>query len=237
MSIASTTKSLAKSSLQLRTEDSQGRQAPALSPLDEAQAIRCIQTSLTTTPPGTPAINRMDFAFAFDPIAAADTLLAQPASYLEPSVFDRNLEPIVLDVAPYVRGIVAYDVHLQKQRLKLSSLVSEGGRKRMRTTRSAFSALQGGSRSMTRGERWFKADINPYLVAKTAGEGWNGRAAEEEEEEEEATPEKAPKTSSSPGSSPQSSPDSTPTKTAKACSARGRKRQKVLHSDEADELG
>jgi len=69
---------------------------------------------------------------------------------------------------------------LQKQRLKLSSLVSQGGtksdggKKRMRTTRAALSALEGGSRSTTRAEKWFKADLNPHLVMKTAGEGWAG---------------------------------------------------------------
>lgn len=87
------------------------------------------------------------------------------------------MEPITLDVAPYVRSIVAYDSVLQQQRLKLSNLMSEGGRgsegaKRMRTTRAALSAMEGGSRSTTRAEKWFKADINPYLVMRTGGSDW-----------------------------------------------------------------
>jgi hypothetical protein len=167
-------KSLARSYLHQRTVTMQ-RDATRLLPLSEEQAIQCLQKSFTTPPLNAPVINRMDFAFAFDPIAASDS--TQPTSYLEPSVFDRNMELITLDVAPYVRSIVAYDVRLQRQRLKHSNLVSEGGRagpKRMRTTRTALSALEGGSRSTVRGEKWFKADINPYLVAKTAGAGWNG---------------------------------------------------------------
>ena len=90
------------------------------------------------------------------------------------------MKPIVLDVAPYVRGIVAYDLVLQKQRLKLSNLVSQGGRvpKRMRTTRAAMSALEGGSRSTTRKERWFKADLNTQYVMQTAGEGWDVSVAD-----------------------------------------------------------
>ena len=233
-SIASTLKSYARSSLLLHTERLQKHSAAALSPVDETQAIRCLQTKLTSTLPGTSAVNRIDFAFAFDPIAAPETSSLQSASYLEPSVFDRTLKLIALDVAPYVRSIVAYESHLQKQRLKMSNLVSEGGKgtqgsKRMRTTRAALSALEGGSRSATRGERWFKADMNPYLVAKTAGEGWNGFGADEFD-----TPEKSGKTSTK--SSLNSSPDTTPTNTPKKVARKGRKRQNVLEEDDVDEL-
>jgi hypothetical protein len=167
----------------------------------------------------------MDFAFAFDPIAAPDTSPVQLASYLEPSVFDRTLRLITLDVAPYVRSIVAYESRLQKQRIKMSSLVSEGGKggqgsKRMRTTRAALSALEGGSRSSTRGERWFSADINPYLVAKTAGAGWNGF------EEPHGSV-----------GSPKPSPDTTPINGPKRAVLKSRKRKKVLQDeDDVDEL-
>ena len=90
-------------------------------------------------------------------------------------MFDGTVRPITMDVAPYVRSIVAYDARLQKQRLKLSNLISEGGRgpKRMRTTRAAMSALEGGSRSATRKEKWFSADLNTALVLRTGGEGWS----------------------------------------------------------------
>lgn len=235
-SIASTLRSLGRCSLQLHPESPQKQPAPTLQPLNEDQAIRCLQTSFTSDLPGTAAIGRMDFAFAFDPIASPDTSQPQPAAYLEPSVFDRTLRLITLDVAPYVRGIVGYDSHLQKQRRKLSSLVSEGGRgnqgtKRMRTTRSALSAMEGGSRSTTRGEKWFKADINPYLVAKTAGKGWNGFDCEDLETPGESA-------GSSVKSSPQTSPSQTPTNTPKKVSLKSRKRKNVIQDeDETDELG
>jgi DNA polymerase III delta prime subunit len=242
-SISFSIKSLARSSLQLYTEPLQKHPVSVLRPLDEGQAISCIQTSFTRTLPGTAAISRMDFAFAFDPIATADISLPQLASYLEPSVFDRTLKLIALDVAPYVRGIVAYDSQLQKQRLQRSTLVSEGGKaaqgsKRMRTTRAALSALEGGSRSTTRGERWFKADINPYLVAKTAGEGWHRVLAGRPE-----TPDKS--SAASPGmladssarESPETSPDTTPTATPKKAVLKSRKRKMVVQDDdETDEL-
>jgi len=207
------------------------RNTARLLPLGEEQAIRCLQKSFTTPPLNAPVINRMDFAFAFDPIAASDSG-PQPASYLEPSVFDRNMELITLDVAPYVRSIVAYDVRLQRQRLKLSNLVSEGGRavpRRMRTTRTAFSALEGGSRSTVRGEKWFKADINPFLVEKTAGAGWNGF-----DMEDLATSEEQVKGSEQ-NSPYNTSPETTPTKENKVA-GKPKKRQKLVAVETDDDL-
>lgn len=235
VSIACTIKSLAKSSLS-RHVGTLGQQAAAiLHPLDETQAIHYLQKSFTSTAPGTAVIDRMDFAFAFDPIAAPDTSPIQPVSYLEPSVFDRTLKLITLDVAPYVRSIVAYEAYLQKQRAKLSTLVSEGGKaisssKRMRTTRAALSALEGGSRSTTRAERWFKADINPYLVAKTAGKDWNGFVTKDLE----------PQNGSTRGSahgSPPASPDITPTKPLKKADLKSRKRKNLLGDDDEEDDG
>ncbi|KJR89250.1 hmg-i/hmg-y, DNA-binding protein [Sporothrix schenckii 1099-18] len=177
-----------------------------------------------------PSVRRIDFSLAFDPIAVASSAssggfysgfyaptptTSTSSSHLEPSVFDRNLEPIAVDVAPFVRGIVAYESRLQKQRQKLSSFLSEAAgpntpaassgtagastsdsdatgseaaaaaaaaaaarrrpAKRMRTTRTAMSALEGGSRSAVRKERWFDgAEINPVLVMQTAGNEWAG---------------------------------------------------------------
>lgn len=243
-SIPSTIKSVARCFLRLQTERLQATPAPTLRPLNEDQAIHYLQASFTSTPPEKLTITRMDFAFAFDPVATPNTGLQPSVLYLEPSVFDRTLKLITLDVAPYVRSIVAYDSQLQKQRLKMSSLVSEGGRgtqgsKRMRTTRAALSALEGGSRSTTRGERWFKADINPYLVAKTAGESWNSfkaRGSETPEGSSMISTEKSAENSAE--SSPKTSPDTTPTKTLKKAMLKGRKRNRVLQDDDdVDELG
>lgn len=239
-SISSAIKSYTQSSSQLHTEKLQNRPAAVFSSLDETEAIRYLQARFTSTLPGTWAVNRIDFALAFDPIAAPETSSPQPASYLEPSVFDRTLKLISLDVAPYVRSIVAYDSRLQKQRLKMSSLVSEGGKgaqgsKRMRTTRAALSALEGGTRSTTRGERWFKAGINPYLVAKTAGEGWDGVDPVELE-----TPEESSRawSKNSPKSSPDSNPSTTPEKVVRRTrKTKKRQRVQVLEEDDFDELG
>ncbi|ORY63452.1 uncharacterized protein BCR38DRAFT_436883 [Pseudomassariella vexata] len=125
-----------------------------------------------------PVVNRYDYSIAFDPIAASEKPLS--SGNLDASVFDRNMKLLILDVAPYVRSIVAYDQRLQQERLHRSNLVSKGGKpqKRIRTTRSAYSALEGASRASIRREQYFAADINPHLVIRTGGEGWDALAAE-----------------------------------------------------------
>lgn len=226
-------KSLAKSCLQEYTNTAQKGAADQLRPLNEIQTIDYLQCSFTSPLPGTMAIGRIGFAFAFDPIAT-DAPGLQPSAWLDPSIFDRTLELIVLDVAPFVRGIVAYDTHLQKQRLKMSNLMSEGGQaksgtKRMRTTRAALSALEGGTRSTTRNEKWFKADMNPYLVAKTAGKGWSGLEAEELEPP-------SLQASSIVSSAETTSPETSPVRALvkKAAGRRGRPRMKVVVDEDAD---
>ncbi|KAK4167700.1 ATPase family AAA domain-containing protein 5 [Cladorrhinum sp. PSN259] len=233
INISSAMKSLAKSTLQEYTKTAHGGAADELRPLNEAQTIDYVQSGFTSPLPGTSVVGRMDVAFAFDPIATEGPSL-QPSAWLDPSVFDRTLKLIVLEVAPFVRGIVAYDSHLQKQRLKMSSLMSEGGQakpgtKRMRTTRAALSALEGGTRSTVRGEKWFKADMNPYLVAKTAGKAWSGVEVEESEAP-------SPRAASIASFEDATSPGSSPVKASvrKAVGRRGRPRNNVIIDEDAD---
>ncbi|KAK3494131.1 uncharacterized protein B0T23DRAFT_102324 [Neurospora hispaniola] len=204
--LPATIKSLSRSVLRSRTSSlvQHPISTDTLQPLNESSALNIITKSLTNlslSSPEQPTINRIDLAFAFDPIATSDSF-ASTTSYLDPSVFDRTMGLITLDVAPYVRSIVAYESNLQRRRLKMSSLlsVSEGagtsnadgggvgpnvalgtgfnnpgggtGTKRMRTTRAALSALEGGERSVKRKERWFRGELNPFLVEKTGGRGW-----------------------------------------------------------------
>jgi hypothetical protein len=241
-----TIKSLAKSALRAKTYHI-STSTVELQPSGESAVIDCIQNSFTTPVAGTKKISRLDFAFAFDPIAVSESP-SQAVSYLDPSVLDRTFNMSLLDIGPYVRGIVAYDLTLQKQRLQLSSLVSEGGKpaqgsKRMRTTRAALSALEGGSRSTTRGERWFKADINPYLVMKTGGKTWANLWPEETDLPLRVpiSPSSKLSTASKPSSaSPPSSPASpaaVPANKAASQRGRGRPRKKVVRDDSGDELG
>lgn len=128
--------------------------------------------------PDSNAITRRDLSLAFDPISEAEKTHVWSTGNLEASCFDRTMNLIILDVAPYVRSIVSYDARLQKDRVRLSNLLSQGGStkapktKRMRTTRAAMSALEGGARSTTRKEKYFSQDINPYLVLRTGSQSW-----------------------------------------------------------------
>lgn len=79
----------------------------------------------------------------------------------------------MLDVAPYVRAIIRYDVKREKERIKAGSLLSVGGggkRRAKRDTNSSRRAEEGGDR--WRKGRWL-ADINAALVEGSGG-SWSG---------------------------------------------------------------
>ncbi|KAI6710456.1 hypothetical protein JHW43_007026 [Diplocarpon mali] len=135
----------------------------------EAEILRLIRDQAATP---NKHLTRDDFSRAFDPISAQEGSIV--STTLDASTFDRTMTLIVEDLAPYVRSIVAYDARLQEERRKLSHLLSEGGRrgKRMRTTRAAMSALEGGARGSTRQDRYFTAALNSSVVLKTGMPEW-----------------------------------------------------------------
>ncbi|KAF2646230.1 P-loop containing nucleoside triphosphate hydrolase protein [Massarina eburnea CBS 473.64] len=128
------------------------------------------------------SLSRPDFSFAFDylgdpPDTTGTTSMTYP---LTASSLDRTFRIVVEDLAPYVRSIVAHELALETQRIRLGSLLSEGGRtstKRARTTRAARTAMEGGERRMKRRENWFIKDLNRTLVMGTAGKSWAGMGA------------------------------------------------------------
>ncbi|OCL03909.1 hypothetical protein AOQ84DRAFT_325113 [Glonium stellatum] len=131
-------------------------------------------------------LSRVDFSQAFDLLAEPPTtsLLHASPNQLTASSFDRNFRIITEDLAPYVRNIVAHDLRLEADRVRMSSLLSEGGKnKRMRTTRASRSALEGGRRETKRRERWFDNEINMTLVMRTAGKSWTGKGLKLEDTE------------------------------------------------------
>jgi hypothetical protein len=137
----------------------------------------------------TKCINRKLFSDAFDPLAwEQNTSVTTSNTMFTVSSFDGPFDTLTTDLAPYVRSIVAYDRHLEEERLKLSGLLSAGGSKRIRTTRAARSALEGGKRDETRRERWFNMtlELNYTLVMETAG-CWGGMGARNRFEENEDT--------------------------------------------------
>lgn len=144
-----------------------------LPPMSEEDIV-----DLITSPPTTHFLKRQHFSIAFDPISYPSWPPSVPSPF-EPSVFDRTITIITLDIAPYVRGIEAYDQRLANQRLEMSNLLSEGGtgsaggpRKKIRTTRAANAALEGGARSSTRRGRYFGDILNVVDVRRTGCESW-----------------------------------------------------------------
>lgn len=182
-SLPITLKCLARRNLQTSVVDNSSQ----LNALDESTAVSKIRHH-TSSARRTTALNRDDFSVALDVLAISEKESNSTSTYLDPSVFDGTFRNITLDVAPYVRSIVAFERELQKQRQKLSGLLSQGGTKRARKTRAAHAALEGGSRSTVRREKWFDADLNGLLVMLTAGEGWTDAVEEENSVVSSASP-------------------------------------------------
>lgn len=133
-----------------------------------------------------PALSRPAFSTAFDILGyPSSTTLSTSTTYpLTASNFDRAFKIIVEDLAPYIRSIVAHEVRLENERLRLGSLLSEGGsgsrRTRMRMTKASRVAMEGGTRQSKRRERWFDKELNRELVMGTAGSSWAGMGLEVE---------------------------------------------------------
>jgi len=150
---------------------------PTCQPLTESTLINHIRAYTNHTRTHEP-LTRTAFSTAFDPISEAPLSgLSHSSAALTASSFDRPFSILTTDLAPYVRSIAAHDLRLEEQRVRLSGLLSEGGRgngKRVRTTRAARSALEGGKRENTRRERWFGKELNLALVLRTGGKEWAG---------------------------------------------------------------
>jgi hypothetical protein len=139
--------------------------------LSEKQLIQLIRQQYTED---SDTICRSDFYNAFEPLANPEKAYVWSVASTPISIITGSLTPIVEDLAPYVRSIVAYDSNLAKERIQMSNLLSEGGirGKRMRTTRAALSALEGSVRKTTRREKYFQMNPNPYLVMRTGMRHW-----------------------------------------------------------------
>ncbi|KAF2794291.1 P-loop containing nucleoside triphosphate hydrolase protein [Melanomma pulvis-pyrius CBS 109.77] len=130
-----------------------------------------------------------DFSEAFDILASppATTLELSKSYQLTASSFDRTFRIVAEDLAPYVRSIVAYERLHEAERIRMSSLLSEGGtRKRPRNTRASRVAMEGGRRETKRRDRWFDKNLNMTLVMATAGPAWAGLGTMVEESELES---------------------------------------------------
>ena len=137
----------------------------------EGHLIRTIVANKAKTT-DTQRLTRHDLA-CFDVISVFPDTSAFATSFLTQSVFDGPLQPIVQDIAPYVRSIVQFDRSLEEQRNLLDRLTTDGRRaKRARTTRAARSALHGSQRASTRREKWFAKELDVNAVLATGGSNW-----------------------------------------------------------------
>ena len=111
---------------------------------------------------------------AFDPIARHPNAVLGISKSPQITSFDGPSPPIFEDIAPYIRSIVSFDQRLEVQRHQLSSLLSQPGKDggKTRTTRASRAALEGGSKSQTRRERWFSKSLDFNAVLRSGGEGW-----------------------------------------------------------------
>jgi DNA polymerase III delta prime subunit len=106
--------------------------------------------------------------FAFDPLMDEKPTFPPAQGRLAPS-FEFSTSIITVDLAPYIRSIVAFDERLEMQR---DALVGTLQGKKARTTRAARAAIEGGSKANTRRERWFPADTDFTRVLNTGGKEW-----------------------------------------------------------------
>lgn len=118
-------------------------------------------------------ITRRDLSAAFDPISEAPNSAPAAPGFWHSSEFDRTFSLIVEDVAPYVRAIVLHDLQLEDQRRQ----IREQSNKRLRMTRASRSALEGGSRSSVRRDKWFEGDLDEGMVLQTGSQEWYQAAA------------------------------------------------------------
>ncbi len=121
-----------------------------------------------------PPLTRKDMA-CFEPIAIPATSDLSGHSTLATSAFDGPIRGIALDLAPYVRSIVSYDLALAEQRNRLNDVVNGvKNTKQARKTRAARSALEGSQRCSTRKDRWFVKPLDYDAVLATGGRDWPG---------------------------------------------------------------
>ena len=114
------------------------------------------------------ALSRDMLMTALEPITVEKPTFPPALGRLAPS-FDGLVSIISADVAPYVRCIVSFDQRLERLREELGG-VPEG--KKIRKTRAARAALEGGTKITTRREKWFPNELNFAKVMETGGKGW-----------------------------------------------------------------
>jgi sorting nexin-8 len=113
-------------------------------------------------------LTRDDLASIFEPMTVEKPTFPPAPGRLAPSL-EGPTSIIATDVAPYIRSIVTFDQRLEQQR---EILTGDLQGKRVRKTRAARAALEGGSKANIRREKWFSEKTDFDKVMQTAGTGW-----------------------------------------------------------------
>jgi len=112
---------------------------------------------------------RSSVAEALYPLAEETRLgLPQPPGRRAPSMDTISIS-LVTDVAPYIRHIVCHDQRLEAIRNELDGGSQSGSNKRRRRTRAARAALEGGTKTNTRRDKWFPDTLDFDAVLGTGG--------------------------------------------------------------------
>ncbi|KAI9793089.1 MAG: hypothetical protein M1816_000987 [Peltula sp. TS41687] len=163
----------AKRLLRAIKDEHAGDTQPHMGTFNQADLIELVTSKAQPQASSRDQLTRHDLSSAFDPISEASSATPTAPGALQCSEFDRTSSVIVEDLAPYVRAIVLHDVQLEDQRRQ----IQEQSSKRLRMTRASRSALEGGSRSSMRRDKWFEGNLDPTVVLKTGSHEWYRAAA------------------------------------------------------------
>lgn len=119
-------------------------------------------------------VSQNDLLEAVGPVTDMPDIATSTYTGLAASSFSQPTSTLAEDVVPYLRSIVSYDMVLEQNRQNLRDALLHDTRtsKRLRTTKASRSALEGGQRATTRGERWFPKELDYQKVMSTFGIDW-----------------------------------------------------------------
>ena len=117
--------------------------------------------------PNVESIRPKNLSDALEPLVEDLRTFPPPTGRTAPSL-DGLSTTIATDIAPYIRHIVLVDEQIERQRQEIDA--SSQGTGRLRKTRRARAALEGGNVANTRVERWFPKDLDFVAVMATGGQ-------------------------------------------------------------------
>jgi DNA polymerase III delta prime subunit len=143
----------------------EGRILAGLRPHAPALSITDIVSAHTRRKTPTFQLTSDDVSAAFEPLMVEKPRFPPSTGRLAPSL-DTSSATVITDIAPYVRSIVRYDQRLEEQR---NALAGSQHKTKTRRTRAARAAMEGGSKTSTRDEKWFPKATDYDALLQTGG--------------------------------------------------------------------